>query len=364
MQLVIDGRRLTKNRTGVGRCLESLIADWSETGMPIDETLLVLPGHPGERTVRAFAGLRTVVTGKDRPGIVWENVALGRCLRPDDVLFAPASLVPWNWRGRAVLMIYDTLLWTAAETFPWHVHGRFRARYRNSARRASRVIVPSRSTARDVARFHGISESLIRVIPLAPEPGFRPVEPEGFICKDARLALGLGDRPYFLFVGKRSARRNISLILDAFARHRLSFPGHRLVLVGPDDRGRVPSVDAGVICGGHVEERVLHGLYAGALALLYLSNYEGFGLPIVEAMACGCPVVTLRNSALVETGGEAALYLDALEPEALALVMNALATDDALRSRLAARGLEQAASFDRARFASAVKEEIRSVAAS
>src|SRR3954464_1780650 len=120
MRLVIDGHRLTWERTGVGRCLESLLADWAETGLPLAETLVVLRDRSGLERVPKVAGLTARVVGEGWPGLAWECLGLGRVLRQDDLLFAPANLVAPTWRGRTVLVIYDTLAWSVPHSFPCH----------------------------------------------------------------------------------------------------------------------------------------------------------------------------------------------------------------------------------------------------
>jgi glycosyltransferase involved in cell wall biosynthesis len=362
LRLIIDGQRLTAGRTGVGRCLESLLAEWAETGLPLAETVVVLRDPSGRARVPEVPGLTAQVVGQGWPGLAWECLGLGRVLRPGDLLFAPANLVPLFWRGPTVLIIYDTLPWSVPESFPWHVRWRFGWRYRLAARRADRVLVPSRATARDVARVHGVAESRIRVVFPGPEPSFRPLAPGAVEVAEARRAVGLGGSPFFLFVGKRSRRRNIPAILDAFAQHRQAHPEHRLVFVGPDEGPALPAAP-GVVASGHVSEPVLRGLLADALALLYPSNYEGFGLPVVEALASGCPVVTLRNSALTEAGGDAPWYLEAPEPALLARAMDALANDPRTRAARVAAGLAHVARYSRARFAREVKDELQSAAA-
>jgi alpha-1,3-rhamnosyl/mannosyltransferase len=139
----------------------------------------------------------------------------------------------------------------------------------------------------------------------------------------------------------------------------LQFPDHRLIFVGPDSPEGLPGPESGILSAGHVEERVLRGLLSGAIALLYPSDYEGFGLPVVEAMACGCPVVTLRNSALMESGGEAAYFLPRADSERVRMALEVLATDETLRAKHVEAGLVQSAKFDRARFAREVKAELR-----
>ena len=362
MRLVIDGHRLTARRTGVGRCLESLLAEWSETGWPLEETLLVVRESSGLARVPKSPGLRTIVVGEGWPGLIWETLGLGHLLRADDLLFAPTNLVPPFWRGRTVLIVYDTLPWSVPQGFSWDVRLRFGWRYRLAARQASRILVPSLATARDVARIHQVPPERIRVISPGVEPAFQPLGWDGPEVSEARRVAGIGTAPFFLFVGKRSHRRNIPAILDAFARHRRSFPEHRLVFVGPDGSEGLPDESSGALSTGYVEEEVLRGLLSGAVALLYPSDHEGFGLPVVEAMACGCPVVTLRNSALVESGGEAAYYLPRADAASIQEAICQLWTDEALRARLVAEGLIQASRFDRRTFGRDVRDELRRAA--
>src|SRR5262249_35794157 len=177
MRMVIDGRRLTADRTGVGRYLECLLADWAESGLPLAETIVVLKDQGGLDLVPRVDGLRAEVVGERWPGLVWEVRGLGRVLRPDDLLFAPANLVPLNWRGATVLVLHDAIQEVLPESFPRLVRWRFGWRYRRAARVADRVLVPSLATARDVGRVYGVRADRLRVIPPAPDPRFAPRPP-------------------------------------------------------------------------------------------------------------------------------------------------------------------------------------------
>lgn len=362
MRLVIDGQRLTTQRTGVGRCLEALLADWSETGWPMEDVLVVGRDRAGLDRVPVSPGVRVKLIGEHWPGLAWETLGLGRTLRRGDLLFAPANLVPLNWHGPTVGVLYDTLPWSVPQSFPWHVRLRFGWRYRLAARRATRVIVPSESSGREVVRVHRIDPGILSVAYPGPEPHFRPLGPDSPEIRHARDSVGIADRPFFLFVGKRSARRNVAAILRAFGQHRQTHPESLLVFVGPGGGERLPGPGFGVIDAGHVSEAVLHGLLATATALLYPSDHEGFGLPVVEAQACGCPVVTLRNSALSESAGEAAWFLASPGAEEILDALDTLAMNSATRNALVARGLRNVTRFSRRRFADAIKREIRQVA--
>lgn len=364
MRLVIDGRRLTAERTGVGRCLESLLAEWAQTGLPARETVVVLSDRGGLARVPRASGLEPLVVGEGWPGLAWECCGLARVLRRDDLLFAPANLIPPVWRGRSVLILYDTLPWVVPDSFPRLVRWRFNWRYRLAARRADRILVPSQATADDVIRIHRVAPERVRVVYPGPEPEFGPLPRDAPEIAEARRQAGLdATARYFLFVGKRSRRRNVPAILQAFANHRRAHPEHRLLFVGPEEPGDLPGPAAGVLRAGHVSEATLRALLADATALLYPSDYEGFGLPVVEALACGCPVVTLRNSALTEAGGDAPWYLDSPDPSAMAVALRVLSSDDQERQRRITKGFEHVARFSRARFASEVKDELIQAAA-
>jgi glycosyltransferase involved in cell wall biosynthesis len=200
-------------------------------------------------------------------------------------------------------------------------------------------------------RFH-VPASKISVVYNGVNPAFRPMEEES-----ARAAVatrwGITD-PFALFVGRVEPRKNPVRVVEAFARCRERLgAGFRLVVAG-DQTWSARDVDAAidrlgvrphVSQLGHVELEALIELYNGAEMLVYPSLWEGFGLPIIEAMACGTPVVTANIASMPEVAGGGAVLVDPMDSADIARGMLAVATDYALRDRLRAFGLERAAQF-------------------
>ena len=206
------------------------------------------------------------------------------------------------------------------------------------ARNARLIIANSEYSKWEVVRHLGIPEERIRVTPLAAAPEFRPVPSPH-------------TNPYFLFVGNLEPRKNLERLIEAFA----SMPGkdHDLVIVGNswyraadvENKARSMGLTRRVKFRGYVTKGELPALYSGATALVYPSLLEGFGLPVVEAMACGTPVITSNNSALKEVAGNAAVLVDPLNVRELTEAMTRLAEDQVARLELSRRGLTRAADF-------------------
>ena len=217
------------------------------------------------------------------------------------------------------------------------------------ARGSRLVLAPSESTRRDVIEDLGIAPSRVLSIPYAAAEMFKP-EP-------ARPALPEAAAPYFLFVGTIEPRKNLLRLLDAFANFARVVPDVRLILVGErgwkcDDiyaRAARPDIASRTVLTGYLPEAELPSLYSHALACVYPSLFEGFGFPVLEAMACGAPVITSNTTSLGEIGEGAAVLVDPLDTRALTQALIRIGSDPSLRQTLGRKGLARAADFSWAR---------------
>jgi glycosyltransferase involved in cell wall biosynthesis len=223
-----------------------------------------------------------------------------------------------------------------------------------AVRRADALIVPSEFTARELIRFDPSVRNRVRVVYEAVSPRFRADQDKKSLAK-LRQKYGL-EKPFFLFVGTLEPRKNLPRLIQVL--HRLWKNGlieQDLVLAGGEGwkadetiqaikdsagRGRVKAL-------GYVPFEDLPGLYQAAYGVVYPSLYEGFGLPVLEAMACGAPVITSNISSLPEVAGEAALLVDPFDESSMADALVRLGRDQGLRNNLAGLSLQQAAKFSR-----------------
>jgi glycosyltransferase involved in cell wall biosynthesis len=238
-----------------------------------------------------------------------------------------------------------------------------------AARRARLVVAVSENTRRDVERLWGIPGERVVVVYEGVTPDYQP--PKGRRAVDSVLDRHGIDAPYFLYLGGFDPRKNLRNMLAGFKRFLLaSGNAYRLVLCG-DARGfegyladtmEELGLEGKVVFTGFVPEEDLPALYGGATAFLCVSLYEGFGLPLLEAMACGTPVLASDTSSIPEVVGDAGLLVDPLEPAQIAAGLERLAADKGLAADLAARGRERAVGFTWDRAAASIIELYHRVA--
>lgn len=304
-----------------------------------------------------------VALGGAEPLALWRETRLAPALRQDgvDLLHAPVAALPLRTQVPRIATVHE---------IPWLRHpavegrGReiaHRLRVRAAASVAAAIVVPSECTRRDLLSLHPSAGDRVRVVPHGVDPLFLGPAREEEEEEEERRRLGLARGPYLLAVGSGRARKGLDTLLAAHAAYREAGGDRALVVTGPGKPP--PGPPPGVRWLGWVEDGALRAAYGGADALVYHSLNEGFGLPLLEAMALGLPVVAASAGAIPEVAGEAALLVPPGDPAALAEALGAVTGDEGLRERLRVAGAARAAAFSWERAADGVLEVWRGILA-
>lgn len=345
--LAIDGRLANASqRAGVGnfcsevlRALPEVCGEWRlrvyldaapRSDFPLPPTLADLVVLPNVR--------------------FWNHRALAGALRadPPSVYFSPVPQLPWGCPCPSLAMVMDLAYVTHPAYFTLRQRVQNRLQTRWVVWQATRLLALSECTRRDLAQIYDVNPDMVPVTLAGHSPRF------GVHASDVARPDGLPDR-YVLYVGRLQPRKNVARLIDAFAQVCATHPELPQDLVIAGDRGwlydgiyaaaQVSPMRERIHFLDFVPEEQLPGLIAGADVLALVSLWEGFGLPVIEAMACGTAVLTSNNSALAEVAGDAAEQVDPLDTSAIAAGLARLLCDDARRTTLAARGPIHAARF-------------------
>jgi glycosyltransferase involved in cell wall biosynthesis len=292
---------------------------------------------------------------------LWTHLRLSweMLIDPPDLLFVPSHVLPLVHPRRSVVTVHDLgfLYYPEAHTLSQNLYLRWSTRH--NARAATRILADSQATRRDLVHHYSIPNSKIAVVYPGRDETLAPVTDPALLSA-VRARYGMAG-PYLLYVGTLHPRKNLVRLIQAFGSllqpsadgPRAPTAGLQLVLAGQKgwlygeilDQVRKLGLADRVVLTGYVPEADLPPLLSGALAFVFPSLYEGFGLPLLEAMACGTPVICSNVSSLPEVAGDAALLVDPTDSEALAAGLARLVADEGLRRELIERGFRQMQRF-------------------
>ena len=379
MHIAIDGRTISRTRTGVGVYAERIVRSLLALDRENTYTLFLLEDDPSLEQSNLHKILISRYSGIG-PNRFWENFVLPGFLKSNnvDIYFSPAYVLPLIARSRAqsrgsrrtkfVVTIHDLVAFVYPETFTLKMRMWQRLFVGNAVRVADRLLADSESTKEDILRFYSLNPELIRVVHLPVGEQFKPISDQAVLAA-TREKYHLPDK-FILYVGTLEPRKNVSKLAQAYAKLPPDLLNeYSLVLAGAsgwyskdiiDDIKSLNMPDR-IRRIGYIDQQNLPALYNLASVFAYLSLYEGFGAPPLEAMACGIPTMCSNSSSLPEAVGDAALLVDAQNVEKISSSLERLLRDDSLRMRLSTAGLTHVQKFtalDKAREVKAIFEEL------
>ncbi len=354
MRVLVDATAIPPDRGGVGRYVDELVPALARQGID----LVVVAQARDEEALAARAPGALVVPAASRTSgraarLLWEQAGLPALVRRvgADVLFSPHYTMPALAGVPVVVTLHDATFFSHPLAHSALKRRFFRAATRVAVRRAAALVVPSAATRDEVLRYVGGDASKFHVAHHGVDTGrFHPVPQDE--RERVRAALGVGDRPYVAFLGTLEPRKNVPALVAGWIRavSGRAEPPALLLAGAPGWDEQVDPALAAVPDGltarrlGYLPLEDLAPFLAGAQVVAYPALGEGFGLPVLEAMACGSAVLTTRELSLPEVGGDAVAY-SGTDAASIATVLAELLDDAPRRADLARRGIERAARF-------------------
>jgi glycosyltransferase involved in cell wall biosynthesis len=353
MILGVNGIRLVAARSGVARCIEAVLGCLDELQHPFSEIRVYTPSPLDGAIALPRGGTNVVLPSRLPPGL-WEQITLPRAHGGRGLLLCPSYVIPLL-AASPTFLIHHGSYEGYPQAFDWWTLNKARVAYALSAWRATGVSTVSEYSRRDMARYYRLPPERIAVVPEGVDTRrFRPLADRAAVAAWRDGAVGAGV-PYIAYVGKPTERRNLSALIRAFAALKAArgLP-HKLLIVGADLPGTSPfrrviaelGLEREVVVRGYATHDEMALVYNAADLFIYPSSYEGFGMPVLEAMACGTPVIALDNTAFPEFAGGVAHLLPDARVETLVEGIARVLGDPALRRRMAEAGPNRAAGYD------------------
>lgn len=365
-RILLDGRTIQDRFPGIARYVYNLI-DALAPSFDGEVVLVANPDLPNTRydlarlTRHGNLRLHSTSIPTFHPREQTELPRLIRSLRPD-LAHLPYNVRPYRPGLPNLLTLYDAIPRRYPAYYPRRTRWLIELLQRLAIRSAGAFVAISAATARDFRHFYRVPAERITLTPLAADPIFCPQPPDAI--SETRRRLALPER-YLLYLGSNQPHKNLTALLAAWSILIAQAPRPVLVIAGawdpqhPESLQKAAPLGASVRFMRNVSAVDLPALYAGAECFVFPSLYEGFGLPVLEAMACGTPVACSHASSLPEVTGDAAFLFDPTRPEAIASALDRLLADPGLRADLSRRGQSQAATFSWQRTAAATLSAYR-----
>jgi len=374
MNIALDGMPLGSRLTGIGHYTVELARNLA-LAAPTDSFTLISPEPPSEAAhevtpSRLPSNLSVVNLSRGALNRRWWGIGLPLYLSRSsfDLFHGTNYEIPLWTRGPSVVTIHDLSLLLHSEAHEKRLVRRARWRLPLMAKFASKIITPSRSVKTEVCERFGVDSEKVVVTPEAPRSAFKRRDDTDSVI-EVRKRLGINE-DFLLFVGTIEPRKNLQRLIEAFDQLlRSTSLCPKLVIAGGqgwlmDDFTsliRQKKLEDRICLTGYLQDEDLCALYSSCRAFVYPSLYEGFGLPPLEAMACGAPVITSRIPSLIETVASAAWLVDPYKVEELAQAMASLLSDEKLRQHYVELGRAQVKEFSWEQTAAKTLEVYRSV---
>lgn len=347
MRIGVNVRRLESQRLGIGRYLEYILLAWKAALKPEETMELYLRSPLRSEDAWIRERFTTRVFGPRLTGVAWENISMARHLKDLDVFFGPSYSLPLTYGGRCVVATHSINELTPG-AHPWWYGATYSPLYRLSAKKAMKVIVPSQVVLEQVHSYYGIEYSKLELVREGAPDSFAPIT-DAETLRRTRLEYTGQDKPYILFVGKFSERRNIPLLIRAFAQLKKStgIP-HTLLLLGPNHLN-LPlhelvselKIEGSVTITNRAfaQHADIIPVFSAAELYAFPSLFEGASNTVVEAMSCGVPVVAGRSPAIADIVEGSGTLVDAISADSLAEAMADALTNRTRWQEMRDRGL-------------------------